>query len=246
MSMSEQRAGAGSRDIAIWLILVGGALAVLGSFLPWAKVVFGPNSQTAKGFDGWEGKVTAIAGAALIICAIAIKQARNRRLAPWTMLLGLAAAGISLYDILTLKTQAITSGASDISKSTGVPVDQVKATLHLLLVSGTLKVSLEFGILIVLVGGILGILGGLMLTLAKEPQVATPVGSTPRAPDGGFAESWVMTPASTPAPAPPPAPSGMTDPAPVPAPAPMPSEAQQPPPKPEPPASPEPAAPAGP
>ena len=246
MSMSEQRAGAGSRDIAIWLILVGGALAVLGSFLPWAKVVFGPNSQTAKGFDGWEGKVTAIAGASLIIRAIVIKQGKSRRLLPWIMVQGLVAAGVSLYDILTLKTQAITSGASDISKSTGVPVDQVKATLHLLLVSGTLKVSLEFGILIVWVGGILGILGGLALTLAKEPQVATPVGSTPRAPEGGFAESWVMTPASTPAPAPPPAPSGMSDPAPAPAPAPVPTEAQQPPPEPEPPASPEPSAPAGP
>ena len=125
MSMSEQRAGAGSRDIAVWLILVGGALAVLGSFLPWAKVVFGPNSQTAKGFDGWEGKVTAIAGASLIIRAIVIKQGKSRRLLPWIMLQGLVAAGVSLYDILTLKTQAITSGASDISKSTGVPVDQV-------------------------------------------------------------------------------------------------------------------------
>ena len=201
--MSEQRAGS-SRNLAIWLIIAGGVLALVGSFLPWAKVAFGPASQSAKGFDGWEGKVTAIAGASLMIRGFLMTRGKDRGLLPMIMLQGLVASGVSLYDILTVRTQAINAGAADISKSTGVPVDQVKTTLHGFLDAGRLTISLEFGILVVLVGGILGIVGGLMLSAARKRQVATSPGSTPRAPDAGFSEGWVMTP--------PPAPVGAAEP----------------------------------
>jgi hypothetical protein len=53
-----------------WVVLVGGALAVLGSFLPWLTVTTFFGTFSVRGFDGGDAYITLFMGAA--VCGVAV------------------------------------------------------------------------------------------------------------------------------------------------------------------------------
>jgi hypothetical protein len=57
-----EQSGGSRAPIGAILAIAGGALLVVGSFLPWAEVSGGGTSVTANGVDGSDGYVTVVAG----------------------------------------------------------------------------------------------------------------------------------------------------------------------------------------
>ncbi len=184
---------------------------MIGSLLPWAKVTAGSVSQTATGIDGWEGKATILFGALVVIGGIAAFAARGRPgvvIGPAAALLGGLVCGVVTgYDMLTLKTQAITAAADEISRSTGLSVVQAKAQLQLRLDSGVLNVVLAYAIVVVFVGAVLAMVGSIIaLIRGRRPAVTAP-GFDAATFGPGFPPPWSAQPPPAPGP-PPPAPSG--------------------------------------
>ncbi len=202
MSTSER----GAVRPGVMLALVGGLLAAVGSPLPWLKASVnaaalgsgGLQSKTANGFDG-DGWITLVAG--LIVLAVAgvlwMQKGSGKGLSALVTLGGLVAGGTGLYDMLTAKSTFVDELVSKASES-GVAADQARALINSWFDKGIIKISPEFGIFVVVAGGVLALVGGLMLLAAKAEPATAAVSA------GGVA-GWSppAAPSSPAAPAPP-------------------------------------------
>ncbi len=209
--MEGQKSSGGT---AMILTVVGGVLAVVGSFLAWAKVSAsltqfggGTVSQTVKGWSAGDGKITGIAAAVVIIVGLAMMAAKSsgskRGLAIVGLLGSLTAAGVAIYDAVTIKTTSI----DDFLRAAGAA--SVDPTVRALL-EKIVHVSLGIGIYLVIAGGLIALVGSLMGLVAKSSAPAIQMGATPAAaPPMGFASPVPPPPASIPseAPATPPMPT---------------------------------------
>jgi hypothetical protein len=190
-----QRRPGGLALVAAALAVIGGIAATVGSLLSWAEASVGPASFTAKGIDGWEGKVTVVGGVVLLVGGIAAflgSVGGVGRLRTSALVGGIAAAGVGAYTALTATSQIVDAAASEIAKETGVPVDQGRSTVQLAFDQGVIHLTLQVGLWLVIVGGVLGIVAG-VIALAASRQ-------TPPAPEG--LRGW-DAPADADAPAPP-------------------------------------------
>ena len=195
------------------ICVVAGVLAAIGSFLPWANVSanFGSLglanlSESIGGMDG-DGPITLVGGIILIVVGVLLFVGRGRWVMPLGIvgaLAGLLVAGTAIYDLTTLKTTTTHDFAESIAQSAGVPVEQAEQ----LFARFNLAISVSFGLWLVAIAGIVGIVGALVALSrrsAVEPTTTAP---------GTYA------PPPTAAPAPPPAQPGVTNPPPPPPPAP--------------------------
>ena len=151
------------------LMIVGGALSIAGSFLPWAKASVQSISATANGMDG-DGELTLILGIALAVFGV-ISLTRSVR--PVTILgivAGVLIAAIGLYDASTVKDD--------------IPAEAI---------AGGLKVTVEFGLWIVIAAGVIGTIGGVLALMAgKREEMA----GAPAMPGGFGASDGMATPSS--------------------------------------------------
>ncbi|HEX9122174.1 MAG TPA: hypothetical protein VF984_02275 [Actinomycetota bacterium] len=190
----------GSRSsAAAVLAIAGGALAVLGSILTWASASAGAFSVSAKGLDGWEGKVTLVGGGILLftgVAAVVGSGVVNLRVP--AVVGGLLAAGVGIYTALTAQDQVIDGAAKEIAKELGVPIAAARDAVQTTIDAGVLSVSLEIGLYLVIAGGFIGLLAAVMAEMAsRRPVAATEVGpgaglagwSVPSPPEPGRA-SW--------------------------------------------------------
>jgi hypothetical protein len=181
------------------LALAGGALAVVGSFLPWAEISAGPFTEQAKGIDGWEGKAAIIAGAVMVAGGIRVLAGSHQamgRLRPGAAIGGLVAAGVGVYTAVTIRRQLIDAAATELPRA------EVERALD----NGLLQLTIAIGLYLVIAGGIQGIVAALVALGARDEPVA---------PSGAGLRGWSRT--GTDAPAVPPSPPAMPD---VPAPPP--------------------------
>lgn len=214
-----------SKSPAGILAIVGGALLVIGSILPWAKVSFdvekfasllgvepsviqdAASSQNIGGLDA-DGKITLIAGIIVLVCAgIFLAKRANTALGVLIVLGGLAGAGVALYDIMSKDRQLndALAEAGPTLQSAGVSLDAFKQVFN---------VSFSIGIYVCVVGGVLALIGGAMALMAKsEPMTAVPA-------DPGSGMGGVGSGAPTPAPAAPEPPPSAIPPSPPPPPPP--------------------------
>jgi hypothetical protein len=168
--------------MAAALAVVGGAIAAAGSLLPWAKASVGPSSFSAKGIDGWEGKVTIVAGVVMLavgVFAFLGAEGARARLPASAIAGGIAAAGVGIYTALTATDQIVDSAASEIAGELGVPAEHARSAVQAALDHGLLQLSLQVGLYLVIAGGILGIVAGILATLTREPVPAMPVQAVP-------------------------------------------------------------------
>jgi hypothetical protein len=177
---------------------LAGVVIVIGSILSWAKASVTGLSVTARGIDGWEGKWTILGGVVLLVAglsALTSLGARARLRAP-AIIGGGIAAGVGIYTALTAKDRLIDDVASEIGKQLGVTFDQARASVQDVIDQGTLKISLEIGLYLVIAGGLVGIGAGL-LALARR----APVPSLPAPPDAGLSGWAASAPTAPPPPA---------------------------------------------
>lgn len=213
-----QRRGSSSGTAAAALALVGGAVAALGSLLGWAKASVGASSFSAKGIDGWEGKVTIVAGVVMLIAggsALVGAEGARARLRVSALVGGIAAAGVGVYTALTATDQVVDSAASQIAAEIGIPVQQARTTIEAALDHGLLHLSLQIGLYLVIAGGALGIVAGIVVLLSGAPvptmpaQVAAgsgltgwaaPLSAVPAVPTPATEEGPATPPRTTPLP----------------------------------------------
>jgi hypothetical protein len=204
-----------SKSPAGILAILGGALLVIGSILPWAKVsididrlasVLGVDpaalagadlatSQNISGMDA-DGVFTLIAGIVVLVCAgIYLANRANATLSVLILLGGLLGAGVALWDLLS-KDQRLDDALADAGpdlEALGLTADTFKEVF---------SITFTLGIYICVVGGLLALIAGAMALRAKpEPVAATSSAGTMGA--GGFgsaspATSTVPPPSSTP------------------------------------------------
>jgi hypothetical protein len=194
------------------LAVVGGILVVVGSLITWAEASVGLASFSASGIDGWEGKVTIGGGAALLFGGISAflgrAQARTRMRSS-ALVGGLAASGVAIYTALTARDQIVDSAVDEIvAQVPGTSVEEARSTLDLALDGGLLTVTLQIGIWLVIVGGIVGV-------LAAVAAISGGGAATTADTAGSGLVGWA-SPAAPPAPVSDPAPSWMPRPGPEP------------------------------
>ena len=210
-----------SKSPAGILGIIGGALLVLGSILPWAKVsidierfasVLGVDpaalagtdvatSQNIGGLDA-DGAFTLVAGIVVLVCAgIYLAKRANTALGVLILLGGLLGAGVALFDIVSKDRQlddALAEAGPDL-EAIGLSADTFKDVF---------SVTFSIGIYICVIGGVLALIAGAMALRARsEPVVAAPSSGTMGAGEFGSTTpppSTTVPPPSPSTPAPPP------------------------------------------
>jgi hypothetical protein len=162
--------------------LIGGALLILGSFLTWVTLSFNldafakvlsdatgvhvsPSDLTSNGLGGStsasgiknDGKLTLVAGAVVVICAILLIAVANARKAAEIVMIIAGALGglVAGYNLLTKNSQidkALANAGAQL-KGLGISVDTFRPVLN---------VKWGIGIYLCLLGGIVAVLGGIM------------------------------------------------------------------------------------
>lgn len=173
--------------------IVAGIVIAIGSFLPWATGTAFGTSESAKGFDGWEGKVCLIAGAGIAIRSfLAMKQGRTRQIAAAILIGGLIATGVSAYTAVTAKDQLRDSLVSELVSQGIIPDEATaRAAVQQAIDAGQIEVSLAFGLFVVIAGGVAAIAAGAMAFAAEPapmPAAGVPAGGF-GSPAGGFGSS---------------------------------------------------------
>jgi hypothetical protein len=213
--------------------IVGGAVLVIGSVLPWAKVSLdldrfaqllgvdpsvmaglgAPTSQNVGGLDA-DGTLTLIAGIVVLVCAGVLLAQNIRWLGIVMLLAGLAGAGIAVFDIVSKDRQL-----DDALAEAGPQLEAIG--LSAATFRQVFTVSFSIGIYLCVLGGIVAIIAG-VLALAATPQAPMQASSAAGISGTGFE------------PAPPAAPGPATptpvEPPPAPIPPPVPEEPGPPPP----------------
>jgi hypothetical protein len=199
------------------LAIVGGVGLAIGAFLDWGTVTLNvaklatalgvdPSlfpagsipgvSQSVSGTDGWEGKVAVVAGIAAIVVGVIAMRETRKGLGVLLLVAGIIGGGVALYDVLTVNSQkdaAIEDAAPDLAGS-GLQTSQL---------SEAIEVSLDAGIWICIIAGIVVVAGGLMVRSGEAEGAA----STSPGMGSGFAmgppSTAPMPPSTTPPAAPP-------------------------------------------
>lgn len=173
----------GRTPIGPVLAIAGGALLVVGSFLSWAEISGGGQSQSVSGTDATDGWVTLVAGLVAIAAGIAALRDSRR---PFALAAGIAGGfglGFGLFDALTLKDSALDSVAEETAAASGVSFQELRTLLDVLIDNGQLGISIGIGLYVVIAGGALAIVGaGLQLARPATPAevpVAMPVATEP-------------------------------------------------------------------
>jgi hypothetical protein len=212
-----------SKPVAGILGIIGGAVLVVGSILPWAKVsldldkfasvlgvdpslLAGVGAQTSQNVNGLDadGKITLVAGIVVLVCAVILMMRAARWLGVLMLLGGLAGGGTALYDILSKDRQLddALAGAGPQLEAIGLSADTFREVF---------AVSFSIGIYLCVIGGVLALIAGLIgLTGSSRPATV--------APDAGLAGAGFALPLVTPAA--PVAPPPIETPPPAPAPSP--------------------------
>jgi hypothetical protein len=203
--------------------IVGGAVLVIGSILPWAKVsldldrfaallgvdpsvMAGLGAQTSQNVDGLDadGGMTLVAGIVVLVCAGIFLAKSMRWLGVLMLLGGLAGAGIAAFDILSKDRQVddALAEAGPQLEAIGLSADTFRQVF---------TVSFSIGIYLCVLGGIVALIAGgmaLMATSDSTMQAAPASGISGTGFDPApVAPPSAPTPLDTPpTPIPPPAP----------------------------------------
>jgi hypothetical protein len=175
-------------SIAAGVILeVGGVLVVIGSLLTWRKVLIPTGAATDRGVDfGATGMVVLAAGILGLVLGPAAGAAKGRAARVAFGVLALAAGAVivveAIYSMVTLKSHAAASLASNLVNQLGVRPVQARLIANQRIASGIWKVSLQLGIVVALAGGIIVMVGALVAVGSGSTRAGPPASPTPPSP----------------------------------------------------------------
>ena len=153
-----EQTGTSRAPIGAILAIAGGALLVVGSFLPWVTLTQGGVSESATGIDGSDGYVTVVAGLVALGAGIMMMRQTKRALAILALVAGLVGGGLGVYDALTVKD----SIAAEVASQVGISVEEARVALDQGIEAGLFDISTGIGLYPVIGGGVVAVIGGLM------------------------------------------------------------------------------------
>ncbi len=200
--------GTSRAPIGASLVLAGGALLLVGSFLPWAEVSGGGQSVTASGIDGSDGYLTIAAGLAALVAGFLLMRQAKRGLAILAIVAGLLGAGLGIYDATTAKDNVLDAAAEELAPTVpGATVEQVREILDAAIDAGQFGISISIGLYVVIGGGVLALIGGLLSMKGSDTAAtsgfATASAPVPPAESSPSAATPPTPPSSEPPPLPP-------------------------------------------
>lgn len=195
-----ERTGTSRAPIGAILAIVGGALLIAGSFLPWAEVSGGGTTVKATGIDGSDGYVSIATGLIALVAGVMLLRQSKRVLAILALVAGLIGGGLGLYDAVTAKDSVLDAAAEELAPTFGGSAEQVRVLLDEAIDAGQLSISMSFGIFIVIAGGALAVAGGFLSMRGSDEAVAATT-----SPAEGFTSAPATAMSGPPAATPPPA-----------------------------------------
>lgn len=165
------------RTTAAPVAIVGGALLIVGSFLNWAELSLDSSRQAfARGTDFSFGWFTFIAGLGVASCAVGwIMGWWGKPLGLAALLSSATALGVSLFFALARDDRVMDMVASRLASRTGSPVDAVKASLVMIVNHGLASISVQIGLYVIIVGGLMGIVAGVLALIPRQPPQEPPM-----------------------------------------------------------------------
>lgn len=104
-------------------ILAGGALAVIGSFMNWAKVITAFGGPSVNGVDGDAGKLTAFLGLVILgVGVFAWRQAPAKWMLVVSILAGAVVAFEAIYKWHDLASANLGTSAATLTIGVGLPI----------------------------------------------------------------------------------------------------------------------------
>ena len=152
------------------LTVLGGAMMAFGSIGDWAAVSFGGSTENAvptKGIDLWQGKVTLLIGALIIVGILALRLVRPERrnqIAWGIVVLGAVGFGVALWCMIALDSVVHDTGIDSLIDLAGsqlglTPAEARSQVLAALGTSG-IEVQAQLSLWLTLIGALLAIAGG--------------------------------------------------------------------------------------
>ena len=164
------------------LTVVGGALMAFGSIGDWATISLGGSSEGAvptKGIDVWQGKVTLILGALIVVGILALRFVQpQRRNAMAIAIIVAALAGLSLasWSLLALKSIVHDNGVealTHILEGQGVATTKARQLVLDAMSKQGIAVKAQIGLWMTLAGGVLATAGGFVdLAWVRQKKIA--------------------------------------------------------------------------
>ena len=151
------------------MTVAGGALVAFGSIGNWAAITLGGgtvNVVPTKGIDVWQGKVTLILGALIVIAILALRFVRPERrnaVAVAIVVTGLAALALGLWALLALKSVVQDTGVDALVKilvGLGIPATRARQQVLETMSRQGIAVKAQVGLWMTVAGGVLATAGG--------------------------------------------------------------------------------------
>lgn len=154
------------------LTVVGGALIAFGSIADWAAVSLGGsvvNAVPTKGIDVWQGKLTLLLGALIVLGILALRFIRAERRASMAIAiiaLAVATLALALWSVTTLRTVVRDSGIDGlvrlIGEELGLSRGEARREVLQVLDSTGIDVRAKLGLWLAVAGGGLAVAGGVV------------------------------------------------------------------------------------
>ncbi len=164
------------------LTVIGGALVAFGSIGNWAAITLGGgtvNVVPTKGIDVWQGKVTLILGAVIVIAILALRFVRPERrnaMAIAITVAGFAALALGLWALLALKSVVQDTGVDALVKIlVGLGISATRAREQVLRTMSRegIEVKAQIGLWMTVAGGVLATAGGFVdLAWVRHKKIA--------------------------------------------------------------------------
>ena len=155
------------------LTVIGGALIAFGSIGDWAAITLGGgtvNVVPTKGIDVWQGKVTLILGALIVVAILALRFVRPERrnaMAIAIIVAGLAALALGLWVLFALKSVMRDPGVDELVKVYGR-----QQILDAMSKEG-IAIEAQAGLWMTVAGGVLATAGGFVdLAWVRQKKIA--------------------------------------------------------------------------
>ena len=173
---------------AVLLMVLGGVLTVIGSFLTWFKVTAAGQSGDLKGTDINTGVAVIVFGLLVLVAGIlvSVRAARTggRGWSITALVVSIFITIIGLWSAVAPEGALTSLAKSDVAELVGISEAQAEAALEQAFATGVLNATSAIGTWIVFVGGALGLLGGILgiAFAGKRRRTATTATAAPPPP----------------------------------------------------------------
>ena len=165
------------------LTALGGALVAFGSIENWATITLGGSTENAvpsKGIDLWQGKVTVVLGALIVIGILALRFVHpGRRIAVGVLLTvaALAGLGIAAWCLVSLESVIHGTGIDALVKRLvdvlGMSEAEARRAVLRTMQQKGIDVRAQTGLWMAAVGGVLATVGGFVdLAWVRQKRIS--------------------------------------------------------------------------